>query len=167
MEFVVNLFVLSLSKVYSAEIGAGQFSRAPACLQWDTAGRIPAHGRCVWKLRYSEVLWGMPSFINIEINIDFCRLIIYGKILFVDVCSRAVLCASVWQPGPEAGSGGEDQRTCFVPCPADVWLQGHTEGSGVHSLGSAGHCKCTRFIASMLIQLLAEDHMMGSKWLKK
>lgn len=27
----------------------------------------------------------MSSFINIKINIDFCRLVIYGKILFVDV----------------------------------------------------------------------------------
>lgn len=47
----------------------------------------------------------------------------------------------VWQPGPEAGSGREDPRSCVVSGPADVRLQGHSESSGVHPLGSAGHCK--------------------------
>lgn len=50
---------------------------------------------------------------------------------------------SVRQPGPEAGSGREDPRSCAVSGPADVRLQGHSESSGVHPLGSAGHCKYT------------------------
>lgn len=50
------MFVLSLLKVYPAEIGASQFSRAPARLQRDSAGSLPAHGGRLWKLCYSEVL---------------------------------------------------------------------------------------------------------------
>lgn len=49
----------------------------------------------------------------------------------------------VRQPGPETGSGREDPRSCAVSGPADVRLQGHSESSGVHPLGSAGHCKYT------------------------
>lgn len=33
MEFVVNMFVLSLLKVYPVEVGTSQFSGAAACLQ--------------------------------------------------------------------------------------------------------------------------------------
>lgn len=55
---VLKIFILSFFKVYSVETGASQFSRASACLQWDTAGSLPAHGGRLWKLRYPEVFWG-------------------------------------------------------------------------------------------------------------
>lgn len=53
------------------------------------------------------------------------------------------VCFPVWKPGPEAGSGREDPRSCPVSGPADVRLQGHPEGPGVHPLGPAGHCEYT------------------------
>lgn len=62
--------------------------------------------------------------------------------LFFFLC----LLVSVWQPGPEAGSCGEDPRSRAVAGPADVRLQGHSESSGVHPVWSAGHCKYTQSI---------------------
>lgn len=63
---------------------------------------------------------------------------------YCTVTSFLCLPVSVWQPGPKAGSGREDPRSRAVAGPADVRLQGHSEGARVHPLGSAGHCEYTR-----------------------
>ena len=44
------------SQVHPVEAGASQLRRAPAGLQRDPAGRLPAHGGRVRELRNSEVL---------------------------------------------------------------------------------------------------------------
>lgn len=43
-------------KVHSAQTGAGQLRRAPAGLQRDPAGGVPAHGGRLWELCHPEVL---------------------------------------------------------------------------------------------------------------
>uniref|UniRef100_A0A674NNK5 Pumilio homolog 1 n=1 Tax=Takifugu rubripes TaxID=31033 RepID=A0A674NNK5_TAKRU len=61
-------------------------NRYPNLQLRDIAGHIMEFSQDQHGSRYN--IWSLPcmsSFINIEINIDFGRLIIYGKILFVDV----------------------------------------------------------------------------------
>lgn len=57
------------------------------------------------------------------------------------VLAVSVSPVTVWQPGAEAGAGRAHPWARAVAGPADVRLQGHPEGPGVHPPRPAGNCK--------------------------
>lgn len=135
----------------SASLSSVRYYRRHTSSWWTSLEIMSSRSslRCVWKVRSlskcAKLDWSHQDWINWsnsgKQHLVLCHVLSNASdhLQAYSVC----LWVSVWQPGPEAGSGREDPRSCAVTGPADVRLQGHSEGSWVHPLWSAGHCKYT------------------------